>query len=327
MPPPTDAEAGIPVGVSTCLLGKAVRFDGGHRLDTFILHELGRFFSFAPVCPEVECGLGVPREAMRLVGDPDRPRLVTVKSGTDHTERMTAWAAARVEELAALDLCGFIFKSKSPSSGMERVKVYPEAGGAPAMRGVGLFARAFKARFPLIPTEEDGRLHDPVLRENFISRVFTMRRWRALLGQDIAAPGARGRLVSFHAAHKLLVLSHDTEAYRALGRLVAHAASMPARELHGQYQEMLMAVLARKATPAKHANVLHHIMGYFKRLLTSDEKQELREAIDHYRLGHTPLVVPLTLCNHYVRKYGVAYLREQHYLHPHPIELALCNHV
>ena len=314
----------IRLGISACLLGQQVRFDGGHQLDRCITDTLGRYVEFVPVCPEVECGLGVPREAMRLVGEPLAPRLMTVRTKIDHTERMVKWAETRVRELGREDLCGFIFKSKSPSSGMERVKVYPEhAQGSPVNRGVGLFARLFMEHFPLLPVEDDGRLHDPVLRENFIARIFVFQRWRELLA---AQPGV-GDLVAFHTRHKLLILSHSPAHYRELGKLVARARELPVPELLEHYQSRLMDALRLKATPKKNVNVLHHLLGYFKKDLSADEKQELLEIIEHYHKGYVPLIVPVTLINHYVRKYRQPYLQEQFYLHPHPVELALRNHV
>ncbi|MBI5013882.1 MAG: DUF523 and DUF1722 domain-containing protein [Deltaproteobacteria bacterium] len=312
----------IRLGVSSCLLGEKVRYDGGHKLDHFLRDTLGQYMEYVPVCPEVECGLPVPREAMRLVGDPESPRLVTSRSGVDLTDRMLDWARERVERLADEDLCGFVFKSGSPSSGMERVKVYsPE--GMPSKTGVGLFARAFRDRFPLLPVEEEGRLNDARLRENFIERLFTLRRWREMLARG----KTRGNLVDFHTREKLLFLSHSTELYRALGRWVAHAKEHGTEELFAEYQRLLLEALQLKATPKKNANVLQHCLGYFKNVLNPDEKQELLEVIDRYRTELIPLIVPVTLVNHYVRKYDEPYLRLQTYLNPHPAELRLRNHV
>jgi uncharacterized protein YbgA (DUF1722 family)/uncharacterized protein YbbK (DUF523 family) len=312
----------ICLGVSACLLGQKVRYDGGHKLDHFLCDTLGQYVEFVPVCPEVECGLPVPREAMRLVGDPGAPRLVTSRSGVDLTDRMLAWAEKRVRELAGEGLCGFVFKSGSPSSGMERVKVYSEHGMA-SKNGVGLFAKAFMARFPLLPVEEEGRLNDPRLRENFIERIFTLKRWR----EALAGGRTRGALVSFHTRHKLLLLSHSTEFYRLLGRQVAHAKEHETDALFAEYQGLLLEALRLKTTPKKNANVLQHCMGYFKEVLSADEKRELLEVIDRYRAELIPLIVPVTLVNHYVRKYDEPYLREQTYLNPHPVELRLRNHV
>jgi len=315
-------KATIRLGISTCLLGEQVRYDGGHKLDRFLTDTLGRYVEYVPVCPEVECGFGIPRESLRLVGKPNAPRLVTSKSKEDHTERMLTWARRRVGELGKEDLCGFIFKSNSPSSGMERVKVYNEKG-MPVKKGIGIFARAFMDHFPLVPIEEEGRLHDPKLRENFIERIFAFRRWRGLLGQ----PKARGSLVAFHTRHKLLILSHSPKHYQAMGRLVAGAKGTPITEVYKTYQELLMESLKLKATVKKNTNVLQHMMGYFKKQLSSDEKQELLEIIDQYGQQYTPLIVPITLMNHYVRKYDQPYLKEQYYLNPHPVELQLRNHV
>jgi len=314
----------IRVGVSACLLGQPVRYDGGHKLDHYVVDTLGRYFEFTPVCPEVECGLGVPREAMRLVGDPDAPRLRTIKSGVDLTERMQAYAAERVAQLAGENLCGFIFKAKSPSSGFTRVKVYNDKG-SPAERGVGLFARAFCDRFPRLPVEDEGRLHDDKLRENFIERIFTLKRWRDALAGD-GQTSLMARVIAFTSNHKLLLMAHSPEMARQIGRLTAESKNWPIDALIESYETLLMRALALPATPAKHANVLQHVMGYFKKSLTSDEKGELNEVIDNYRLGLLPLIVPITLLVHYTRKYDVAYLKDQAYLTPHPIELKLRNH-
>ncbi len=315
----------IRVGVSACLLGQPVRYDGGHKRDRYVTDILGLHFEFVPVCPEAECGLGVPREPMRLVGDPGAPRLVTIKTGQDLTERMRAFAARRVEELAGEDLCGFIFKSKSPSSGFTRVKVYGEKG-APVERGVGLFARAFMDRFPLVPVEDEGRLCDEGLRENFIERIFTLRRWRdALSGGGTTGPIAR--IVAFTASHKLLLMSHSPVIARQIGRLAAEAKQWPPGDLRRAYEALLMRALSLPATPAKHVNVLQHMAGYFKKTLSAGEKEELREIVESYRQGLVPLVVPVTLLAHYTRKYDVAYLKDQVYLRPHPLELKLRNHV
>jgi uncharacterized protein YbgA (DUF1722 family)/uncharacterized protein YbbK (DUF523 family) len=312
----------IRLGISTCLLGEKVRYDGGHKLDRFLTDTLGRYVEYVPVCPEVECGLPVPREAMHLAGDPENPRLMTIKTKIDKTDQMTRWARRRVAELEKEDLAGFIFKSKSPSSGMERVKVYDDRG-VPSGHGAGMFARIFMEHFPLLPVEEEGRLHDPVLRENFIERVFTLARWREAMAQS----RSRGAVIEFHTRHKLLILSHDERRYRELGRLVARAKDMPLNELLEEYRARLLEVLKFKTTPKKNANVLMHILGYFKEQLSSEEKKELLDVIDLHRNGIAPLLVPLTLVTHYVRKFREPYLMNQHYLNPHPIELQLRNHV
>ena len=318
-----DEDAGrIRLGISSCLLGNNVRYDGGHTRDRFLTDTLSRYVEYVPVCPEVECALGIPREPLRLVGDPEAPRLVFQKTGEDITDRMLAWARQRVAELEGEGLCGFIFMPRSPSSGMERVKVYNEHG-VPRKAGVGLFARAFMEHFPLLPVEDSGRLHDPRLRENFIERIFALQRWREMLADG----RTRGNLVDFHARHKLLLMSHSDKHLREMGRLAARAKEIKPSDLFGRYQELLLTALKLEATPRKHANVLQHMLGYFKTQLTADEKQELLDVIDRYKAGLIPLIVPVTLIAHYVRKYGQAYLRQQVYLRPHPLELQLRNHV
>jgi uncharacterized protein YbgA (DUF1722 family)/uncharacterized protein YbbK (DUF523 family) len=312
----------IKLGISTCLLGENVRYDGGHKLDRFLTDTLGQYVEYVPVCPEVECGLPIPRESMHLEGDPESPRLVTLRTKQDMTERVVSWAKKRVVELEKEGLCGFIFKSDSPSSGMERVRVYNEKG-MPVKKGVGMFARIFMEHFPLLPVEDEGRLHDPNLRENFVERIFTLKRWREVL----AKKESRGTVVDFHTQQKLLILSHSPKHYQIMGKLVAEAKDIPLKNLFQQYQTILMEALQLKTTPKKNANVLMHMMGYFKEQLSSDEKQELLEVIDHYRQEYVPLIVPTTLINHYVRKYNQPYLKQQVYLNPHPLELQLRNHV
>jgi uncharacterized protein YbgA (DUF1722 family)/uncharacterized protein YbbK (DUF523 family) len=312
----------IKLGISSCLLGENVRYDGGHKLDRFLTDTLGQYVEFSPVCPEVECGLPIPRESMHLEGDPESPRLITSKTKQDMTDRMLSWAKKRVVELEKEGLCGFIFKSDSPSSGMERIKVYNEKG-IPVKKGIGMFARIFMEHFPLLPVEDEGRLHDPGLRENFIERIFTLRRWREVLDRK----ESRGSVVDFHTRHKLLILSHSPKHYQMMGILVAKTKDLPIKELYQQYQTILMEALKLKTTSKKNSNVLMHMMGYFKEQLSSDEKMELLEVIDFYRKSHIPLIVPITLIQHYVRKYEQPYLKEQIYLNPHPLELQLRNHV
>jgi uncharacterized protein YbgA (DUF1722 family)/uncharacterized protein YbbK (DUF523 family) len=312
----------IKLGVSTCLLGENVRYDGGHKLDRFLTDTLGQYVEYVPVCPEVECGLPIPRESMHLEGNPESPRLITSRTKQDMTERMIQWALERVVELEKEDLCGFIFKSDSPSSGMERVKVYNDKG-MPVKKGVGMFARIFMEHFPLLPVEDEGRLHDPGLRENFIERIFTLKRWREVLTRK----ENRGNVVDFHTKHKLLILSHSPKHYQTTGKLVARAKELSLREFYQEYQILLMESLMLKTTSKKNANVLQHMMGYFKEQLSFDEKQELLEVIEVYRKAYTPLIVPITLIQHYVRKYNQPYLNQQVYLNPHPLELQLRNHV
>ncbi len=317
-----EMEGKIRLGVSSCLLGNNVRYDGGHQQDRFLTDTLGQYVEYVPVCPEVECGFSIPREPLRLIGDPADPRLVTSGSGQDFTDQMKKWAIDKVKELARNDLDGFVFKSKSPSSGMARVKVYSEAG-MPVKKGVGIFARSFMDYFPHLPIEEDGRLHDPVLRENFIQRIFVHKRWRELE----STAKKRSGLIDFHTTHKLLLLSHNEKEYREMGRLVARAKDVPLSELFDRYEELLMIVLKKKSTIKKHTNVLSHIFGYFKNDLTDFEKEEVLEIIEQFHQGLIPLIVPLTLLKFFAKKFKQEYLVNQHYLDPHPLQLKLLNHV
>jgi uncharacterized protein YbgA (DUF1722 family)/uncharacterized protein YbbK (DUF523 family) len=311
----------ITVGISSCLTGEKVRFDGGHRHDHYLTDTLGQFFRFVPVCPEVGCGLPTPREAMRLEGDPAHPRLMTGKTRRDLTDQMLNYCRERVAALADEELCGFIFKKNSPSSGLHRVKVYN--GGMPTKNGRGLFAAEVVRQFPFLPVEEEGRLTDPKLRENFIERVFTYARWRAFLKSE---PDLGG-LVQFHTAHKLLVMAHSTVLYREMGALVGNGKQLKKAELFQRYGEMLMTAMALIATVKKHTNVLMHIMGYFKTGLSHDEKEELLELIRQYHDHLVPQIVPVTMLKHYCLKFNDPYLSGQLYLAPHPTELALRNHV
>ena len=310
------------IGISACLLGQEVRFDGGHKRDAFLTRVLGPYVEYVPVCPEVEMGLGTPRETLRLVRQPAGLRMVTTRTGTDHTAGMQRWSKKRLGELEHEDLSGYVLKKDSPSCGMERVKTYG-AALMPARDGRGIFASALLERYPLLPVEEEGRLSDPTLRENFIERIFAYRRLRDFF----KARWTPGALVAFHTAHKMSLLSHSTSAYDQLGRIVAQAGSLPRAELRPAYETLFMQTLAKPPTRARHTNVLHHMAGHLKKQLDADSRAELASCIDDYRRGLVPLVVPLTLIRHYVRALRVAYLEGQVYLEPHPRELMLRNHV
>jgi uncharacterized protein YbgA (DUF1722 family)/uncharacterized protein YbbK (DUF523 family) len=316
-------EAPIRIGISQCLLGEPVRYDGGHKRDRFLTDLFGPHVEYHPVCPEVEMGMGIPREAVRLEGDPESPRMVGVRSGEEHGAAMRRFSRQRVRELGDLDLCGYVLKKGSPSCGMERVKLYPEGGGAPSTKGVGLFARELMKRYPLLPVEEEGRLHDPVLRENFIERVFAYRRWKDFLAERYSV----GRLVTFHTAHKFLILSHSPGHYTELGRLVARAKALGAGEARAAYGQRFMEAVARRTTVRKHTNVLQHMTGFLKKDLDEDSRRELGDIVEDYRVGIIPLIVPVTLIRHHARRVKQPYLLNQVYLEPHPKELMLRNHV
>jgi uncharacterized protein YbgA (DUF1722 family)/uncharacterized protein YbbK (DUF523 family) len=310
------------VGVSSCLLGQEVRFDGGHKRDRYLTDVLAPYFEWVPVCPEVEVGMSTPRPAVRLVRREDEARMLEPASGKDWTHAMQSWARKRLRGLAAHDLCGYVLKSNSPSCGMERVRLYGSTG-MPERSGTGIFAAELLRRFATLPVEEEGRLHDARLRESFIERVFAYRRLRTLLGGRVR----RGQLVAFHTAHKLQLLSHSEAHYRKLGRLVAEAKGLPEAELRQRYETGFMEALARPATPRRHVNVLNHALGHLRGRVEAAVSRELHALIEDYGRGLVPLVVPLTMLRHYVARVGVAYLAGQVYLEPHPKELMLRNHV
>jgi len=318
------ADAGRPIrlGVSSCLLGNAVRYDGGHKRDRFMTDLLAKFVEWVPVCPEVEVGMGTPRPALRLVGVGGDVRMREIASGRDHTRAMQRYAAGRVRALRGLELCGYVLKKDSPSCGMVRVKVYGE-GRMPSRDGRGLFAAALLESHPNLPVEDEGRLNDAQLRENFIERVFAYRRLRDLF----RGRWTRGQLVAFHTAHKLQLMAHALEPYRELGRLVASLERRPRDEIRQTYQDVFMAALARVASRARNTNVLQHAAGHLKKRLDSASRTEMSDLIHDYRLGSVPLVVPVTLLRHHARQLEVDYLSGQTFLEPHPKELMLRNHV
>ena len=320
---PEHANPEIRIGVSSCLLGAEVRYDGGHKRDEFLLASLGRHVTWVSVCPELEFGLGVPRESLRLVGSPESPSLIGSRSGTDHGDAMRAWAADRVESLAALDLDGYILKKDSPSCGLFRVKLH-DSKGVPSRRGRGIFAMALVERLPLLPVEEEGRMHDPRLRESFVERVFAHHRWRT----QVAGSSRADDLVGFHARNKLTLMAHSSVGQRELGRLVAAPRRGGFAAVRDAYGAKFMETLKTLATPKKHANVLQHLLGFLKEHLDRDDKAEMVDVIERYRIGLVPLVVPITLLLHHARRNPVPdWFREQTYLHPYPAELMLRNAV
>ena len=315
----------IRIGVSSCLLGAKVRFDGGHKRSDFLVEVLGNFVEFVPTCPEVEIGLGIPRPTLRLVREGNSPRevrLIAEKTGADRTAKMNAYAERRVTALGREDLSGYVLKKNSPSCGMERVKVYGRSG-MPTHDGSGLFATALMRRYPTLPVEEEGRLSDPQLRENFVERIFAYRRLRSFF----ASRWTLGSFVQFHTAHKLILMAHSPTDYRQLGRFVANAKHLSHDEIADRYELAFMGALKKLATPARHTNVLQHILGYLRGHLDDVAREELAGLIEDYRQGLVPLVVPVAFFRHYVHKFDIEYLRGQIYLEPHPKELMLRNHV
>ena len=311
----------IRLGVSACLLGEPVRFDGGHKRNEFLVDLLGNYVTWVAVCPEHEMGLSIPREPLRLEGEAGDPRLVTLHTREDLTERMKVWSAQRLTGLEGEDLDGFVLKNRSPSCGMERVKVYV-SGPTSVRRGTGLFARALMDRYPCLPVEEEGRLSDPALREHFVERIFAHRRWQEFR----AASPAPNDLIVFHARHKLQLMAHSVEGVRGLGRLVATLGKDPLEEVLAGYEVGYFRILARPTTPRSHTNVLQHMAGYFKKRLDSRARNDLAQVIMDHHQGLIPLVVPVTLLAHYTRVFQESYLLGQTYLEPHPHELKLRNH-
>jgi uncharacterized protein YbgA (DUF1722 family)/uncharacterized protein YbbK (DUF523 family) len=312
------------IGVSACLLGEEVRYNGGHKRDPFLTDMLGHYVEWVPVCPEVEIGLGTPRPAMRLVRIGQDTRMVTPETGADHTEAMRVYSDRRVEELGGERLAGYILKKDSPSCGMERVKLYPAEGGAPVKEARGLFADALLRRWPDLPVEEEGRLHDPLLRENFVTRIFVRDRWM----QSEQEGWTRAALMRFHERHKFLLMARNQAGMRRLGRLLGESGKGDdPRELARTYLAGMTEVLRRPATRRGHTNVLYHLAGFVTDRIDDGDRRELIDAIDRYRAGQLPLIVPVTLIRHHVRRLEVEYLRDQVYLEPHPQELMLLNHV
>ena len=310
------------IGISSCLLGNKVRHDGGHKHEPFITQTIGRHVEWVPVCPELEVGMGVPREMVRLVGSPSNPKMIADKSGKDWTRKMQSYADKRVRRLEEMNLSGYILKKNSPSCGMERVRIYGPKG-MPYRQGRGLFAQTLMTKLPLLPVEEEGRLYNPGLRENFIERVFGYHRWQALVSDGRSIK----RLVDFHSREKLLLFAHSEAHMRRLGRIVAQARRMSFGAVMEEYGRLFMEALGHRATARKNTNVLQRMLGYFSKQLSSEERKELRGVIGDYHRSLVPLVVPMTLIRHYAGKYDVSYLRVQSYLQPHPKELMLRNHV
>lgn len=309
--------AKIRLGISSCLLGEKVRFDGNHKLDSYLTDTLGQFVEWVPVCPEVAIGLGIPRPPIRLVGSPSTPRAVGVQDGSlDVTDKLAVYGRQQARQLD--DLSGYVFKSKSPSCGIERVKIYQHTGHPPKS-GRGIYAEAFLSSQPWLPAEEEGRLSNPRLRENFIERVFVYRRWQELMAHGLTA----SRLVEFHTRHKLALMAHDVEAYHALGRQVAQAGRRNPTEAGKEYLARLMQAFQRLGTPARHANVQMHLMGYLKHHLDAADKAELLGVIHSFRRGEIPIASPLTLLKHHFRRHPDPYIIGQTYLNPDPRELLL----
>ena len=307
----------IRLGISSCLLGEKVRFDGGHKRSAYCQSELQPHFEFVPICPEMAIGLSSPRKAIRLVRDETQQiKLTTVDGKLDLTDKMQQFSASRVEQLGFLS--GYIVCAKSPSCGMERVTVYKADTNNGSKEGVGLYTQALMQRWPELPIEEEGRLHDLVIRENFFTRVYAHHDWHRQLASGLT----HHKLMQFHARYKYLLLAHSPAHYRQLGPLVARSSD-DINAVAEQYFQGFMAALRQKASRKNHTSALQHIQGYFKRSLSKTQKAELTQTIMDYRNGLKPLIAPLTLINHYLAEHPTPYIAEQVYLNPHPQELKL----
>ena len=313
----------IKIGVSSCLIGEKVRWNGDHKQNHFVREILANYFEYVSVCPEMEVGMGVPRETVALYGNLEKSRMISKKTQTDWTKPMEYYIKDRISSLEHENLCGYIFKSKSPSCGLGRVPVYAEFGSHRVRHGAGLFAKAFTNKFPLVPTEDEGRLNDPMIRENFIVKVFSFSRLKDLFKINFSI----GKLVRFHTQQKFLLLAHSRKYYDELGQLVAKPKSLTKEVLKEEYGKTFMKALTFKATPKKNTDVLLHMMGFLKKVLSKGEKEDILNTIQDYRRGLFPLIVPVTLIRHQAKKHNIEYLKDQAYLNPHPKELMLRNHV
>lgn len=316
--PVSNQQKKTPIGISSCLVGEKVRFDGGHKRNRYILDTLGEYFEFQTFCPEMAIGLGVPRETIRLVDIGGLQQAVGNKNpDLNFTEALVR--SANEQQPWQRQIYGYIVKKDSPSCGMERVRVYH--GDQPQRNGIGLYTETMMRNFPDLPVEEEGRLGDPVLRESFVKRVFIYQRWHLMVsnGLDWAA------LTDFHARHKLILYSHNQDLGRKLGRELSLARDETIEDYAPGYLKQLMLILKISAKRSNHVNVLEHIRGYLKHYLDKSDKRELSESIENYRLGLLPLIVPITLLRHHFRRNPNQYIERSYYLQPHPDELMLLN--
>ena len=310
----------ITLGISSCLLGKKVKWNGDHNQDRYIKNILGNYFDYISVCPEVGAGMGAPREPVALYGDKNNPKMIGRKSRMEWTDKMELFTKDQLKKLSNENLCGFIFKSKSPSCGVEKIPVFSETDANKTKYGNGLFARAFINKFPTIPIEDESRLHDNRIKENFIIKVFSFYRLKTMLFKEHAKPS---NLVEFHTQNKFLLLAHSRKHYQALGRIVANMKLQPFKKMIVSYSSLFMEALTFKTTNKKNTDVLLHMIGFFKTIIPKEDKKDVLAIIEDYRQGIIPLIVPITLMKHYVKKYKIRYLQNQFYLSPHPEELML----
>lgn len=312
----------IKIGVSACVVGENVRFDGSHARDSYLTETLAKYVEFVPLCPELACGMGLPREKVRQVDCAGDIRLIGRDSGEDWSDRMLKWCERVLPGLEEEGLNGFVFKSRSPSCALQRGKIVSTTK-SPATRGAGFFSSKVMDMFPLLPVEASDRLHNPIIRENFIRRVFLLKRWRELgdKGKQI------GHLVDFHTRHAMLIRAHDLRGYRELGKLLGESSVFNNEEIFDTYSVLLFRSLALKSTPKKNSDVLTHILNLLKKDLDNGDIQEIKTMIQAYKGGRIPLIMPVTIINHHARRLNKSYMMQQYFLNPHPAELKLLNHV
>jgi len=310
----------IQIGVSQCLMGDKVRFDAGHKREAFICNTLSQFFEFIAICPEVDIGLGVPRPPIRLIGDPKIPKLVSTNDESeDYTHIMKQYSQQKVTTLKSVS--GYILKSKSPTCGLFRVKVYQDKG-VPSKTSRGIYAKILAEKYPNLPIEEEGRLQDPMLRENFLERVYIYRRWQELIESGIT----KQKLINFHTIHKFTIMAHSPKLYQTLGKKVADLGVVNFKKFSSNYiSELMYGLRNYRATRKKNTNVLQHIAGYLKNVLNKADKEELHCIFEDYHRGDIPLIVPITLLQHYFRNHPDDYILAQTYLNPYPGEFRLRN--
>ena len=335
-----DPEKQITLGISSCLLGHKVRYNGGHKRSSFCVNTLARFFHFEPICPELAIGLGIPREPIRLVGKLADSSLSAEKSsssapgkklnirvvGTDNaeldvTDDLVQYGRQMAGQLS--HICGYILMQKSPSCGMDRVKVYHQNGHPLGESAPGAYAGAFMDSCPLLPVEEEGRLHDPVLRENFFTRVYAYYSWQKM----VLAQPSYNALVEFHAMYKYMIMAHYPQGYKRLGQIVARGRESSLPALLEEYFEAFMTALKRRANRKSHTNAMMHILGYVKKSVAGKERNQLLTLIEEYRQGMVPLIAPMTMLRHFIENHGSPYIQKQTYLTPHPDQLGLRNQI
>lgn len=312
----------IPLGVSQCLLGEQVRFDGGHKHNRYLTDVLSEYVEFRPVCPEVAIGLGIPRKPIRLVVIGDETRVRGIENpDLDVTDALVEQAELAVQQMP--DICGYVFMQKSPSCGAFGMKRYRTNGHTADSKGRGAYAKRFMELMPLLPVEEAGRLNDPGLRDNFLTRVFAFHDFKT----NVAAAPTAKKLIDFYSRYKYQVMVHHVPSYFSIGRYLSNLSGRDINTSSDEFFRLFMEALTHHATRRGNTNVIMHLRGYLKEHLNTQDKHELSQLIDSYKAGMVPLVVPLTLLKHHLLKLDNPYLKSQTFWSPHPERLGLRNHI